>query len=92
LFVYILSQYIPREVLLRWLPCPPNGVALLRSSFLEEPNPGTYYIASSAEIGIPWGWGDFCKNLEIAAGTIILVKLEMRDDCICLDVVNIDKC
>ena len=80
---------------MRWLPGPSTGVALLRSRFLKESPkeyPVTYYITSSREMEISCGWGDCWTKLEIAAGTVILVKLEMMDDCICLDVVNIDKC
>jgi hypothetical protein len=61
----------------RWLPCQHNGAALLRNRFLNEPNIGTFYITGSADLGIPYGWGDFCKKLEIVAMTVILVKLEM---------------
>jgi hypothetical protein len=75
----------------RWLPCRRNGAALLRNRFLNEPNPGTYYITGSADMVITSRWGDVCKKLEIIAGIVSLVKLEMVCGSICLDVVNIDK-
>jgi hypothetical protein len=74
------------------LPCRRNSAALLRNRFLNEPNPGTYYITRSADMVIPSRWGDVCKKLEITAGTVILVKMEMVCGRIYLDVVNIDKC
>jgi hypothetical protein len=75
-----------------WLPCRRDDTALIRNRFLNEPNLGNYYITRSADMVIASGWGDICKKLEITTGTTVIVKLEMVCGCICLDVVNINKC
>lgn len=70
---------------------PRNGTAMFLSLGMDDPFPGEYTISHGNlnEIEFANGWGIFSQMNQLEVGSLIVVRVEMREESIGLFVTKI---
>lgn len=70
---------------------PRKGRALFLTFGMDAPIPGKYgiYHGNINEIEFSNGWTNFCHMNQLVVGSLVVVRVEMREECIGLFVAKI---
>lgn len=86
-FAYI--QELPGEFA-QGYNIPSQGNVILCNPLMNVQTDGTYTYRKGKEITLWNGWMEFCDEVNIVVASLLIIKVEMRENCIrvVVDVVN----
>lgn len=80
-----IEQELPTELAQGYnIPC--HGNVIFCNTLQNVEMDGIYSFHKGKPITLLDGWLDFCNEIDIDADTLIIVKVEMREECIRLEV------
>ena len=87
--IYSSFQTIPTSMA-RGYNMPKRGTALFQTYGMDDAVSGEYTVYRRInEIVFPNGWANFCNAHQLVVGTLIAVRVEMREESIGLFVTRI---